>query len=69
MILKESVMTNRRRKASDVEATGKPPERERPVVLRVGQTARVRKKAGDVEVTGKPLRKAGDVEAAGKPPE
>ena len=38
MILKESVMTNRRRKASDVEATGKP----------------LRKKAGGVEATDKP---------------
>ena len=34
MILKESVMTNRRRKASDVEATGKPPERGKLAISR-----------------------------------
>ena len=73
MILKESVMTNRRRKASDVEATGKPPERERPVVLRVGQTAekeswrcrddrqtvRVRKAGGKISRLKYRQRKAG----------
>lgn len=60
MILKESVMTNRRRKASDVEATGKPPERERLAMSRRQanrrrkgwrcrgdrQTVRVRKASG-----------------------
>lgn len=73
MILKESVMTNRRRKASDVEATGKPPERGKPVMSRVGQTAekeswryrghrqtaRVRKAGGKISRLKYRQRKAG----------
>ena len=57
MILKESVMTNRRRKANDVESWSNRQSEK-------GQQCRelvkpLRKKAGGVEVTGKPLRKAG----------
>ena len=65
--------TVRVRKAGDVEATGKPPERERPVVLRVGQTAekeswrcrddrqtvRVRKAGGKISRLKYRQRKAG----------
>lgn len=59
MILKESVMTNRRRKASDVEATGKPSEREKLAMSRVGQTARVRKAGGKISRLKYRQRKAG----------
>lgn len=69
MILKESVMTNRRRKASDVEATGKPPKRERLAMSR-RQTNRQSEKGWQCRELVKPLRKkAGGVEATGKPPE
>lgn len=74
MILKESVMTNRRRKASDVEATGKPPERERLAMSRRQanrqsekgwryrgdrQTARVRKAGGKISRLKYRQRKTG----------
>ena len=60
MILKESVMTNRqRKKAGGVEATGKPPEREKLAMSRVGQTARVRKAGGKISRSKYRQRKAG----------
>lgn len=52
-------MTNRRRKASDVEATGKPSEREKLAMSRVGQTARVRKAGGKISRLKYRQRKAG----------
>lgn len=48
-----------RKKAGGVEATGKPPERRKPVMSRVGQTARVRKAGGKISRLKYRQRKAG----------
>ena len=48
-----------RKKAGDVEATGKPSEREKLAMSRVGQTARVRKAGGKISRLKYRQRKAG----------